>query len=96
MPSQTMKVSKSARRWLVVALTFIVSVVGLVFGYYYSWAAMTPGMDEHWRKHYDLLSRMVGLPSLALFVASIAGAVWLGAMQVGRARRDRADTSSPN
>ncbi len=63
--------------WLFVVLGIALSFAGFFYAYYYSWILATPGLTEQARSHYDLVSKLVGIPSLLLFGVSLVSGLWL-------------------
>lgn len=72
-----MKLSCKGVLWLLVAACLVLSFVGFFYAYYYSWLLSTPGVPAEAQKRYELLSRVIGMPSVALFAVALAGGIWL-------------------
>ncbi len=72
-----MKPSRDAVLWLVVAACVVLSFVGFFYAYYYSWLLSTPGVPAEAQQRYELWSRVIGMPSVALFIGAVAGGAWL-------------------
>lgn len=72
-----MKPSHTVIRWFAVVACLVLSFVGLFYAYYYSWLLSTPGVPIEMQRRYDWLSRVIGMPSMALFLAALIGGVWI-------------------
>lgn len=72
-----MKLSRNAVLWLAVAACLMLSFVGFFYAYYYIWLLSTPGVPVEAQQRYELWSRVIGMPAVALFAVAVAGAVWL-------------------
>jgi hypothetical protein len=75
--AEEMKLSRNAVLWLVVAACLMLSFVGFFYAYYYSWLLTTPGVPVEAQQRYELWSRLIGMPSVALFAVAVGGGVWL-------------------